>query len=254
MIDFSESFIDLPKRCNKPRASGMTYVMDYGLSKRQLEDVVDVSGQYIDMIKFGWGTGLVVQGLNNKIEYLNKNGIDYYFGGTMFELAYLHNKLDDFCIWLEERNVNFIEVSDGSLSLDLDIKLKLIERLSKKFKVIIEIGSKDNEFVLPPSKWISEIKGYLSAGVYKVMAEGRESGQAGIYRQSGEIRMGLIEEILSADISSSDLIFEAPNKDQQLWFIKNVGMEVNLGNIRPDDVINLETLRLGLRSEAINIK
>lgn len=251
MSNISDSFINLPKRDNKPRISGMTYVMDYGISLRQLEDVISVSGEYIDMIKFGWGTGLVVQGLNDKIELLNKTKIDYYFGGTMFELAYLHNKLDDFCVWLENRGVKFIEISDGSISLDINLKLQLIEKLSKKFKVIMEIGSKDSEFVLPPSKWVSEIKDCLNAGVYKIMAEGRESGRAGIYRQSGEVRMGLVEDILSADIVVSDLIFEAPNKEQQLWFIKNVGIDVNLGNINPNDVINLETLRLGLRSEVM---
>jgi len=249
----NREFLNLNNREIKPRTKGLTYVIDSGIPLVSLEGILQSADDYIDVVKFGWGSGLVTKDIHKKIDLLKKHNIDFYFGGTLFEIAYSQNKIHNLIEWISSFGTKFFEISDGSIFLEFDKKRSLIKDLSKDFQIIVEIGSKDADYVLPPSKWVLEINRLLEIGVHKIMAEGRESGTAGIYRNTGEVRMGLIEDILASGIPHNEIIFEAPNKEQQLWFIKNIDPNVNLGNINPYEVINLETLRLGLRSETLNI-
>ena len=247
-------FLDLPPRSAKPREVGITMVMDRGLSHGELADLVEVACPYVDYVKFGWCTGLLIPCLKEKLDLLRRRDIGFWFGGTLFEVAYAQNRVDRLVGWFHEMGVDLIEISDGSIQIPEPEKLALIESLSKDFRVLSEVGSKDAETVIPPSQWISHMKQELAAGAYMVVAEGRESGRAGIYRRSGEVRMGLIAEMASeATLDLGRVLFEAPERTQQAWFIRELGSDVNLGNVRPDDVIALETLRLGLRNDTIDL-
>jgi phosphosulfolactate synthase len=241
----------VPERTAKPRDRGLTHIIDKGLGCHAITDLIDTAKNYIDIVKFGWGTGPLTGGLDAKIELLQKNGLKICFGGTFFEYAYVNGLLDKYTGWLEERGIDLIELSDGSIHLSLEEKLSLVERYAKRFTVLSEVGSKDVNHVVAPYKWVREITRTLEAGAYKIITEGRESGTTGVFRGSGEIRTGLIEEILQ-DLSVDKFIFEAPQKSQQVWFIKQFGPNVNLGNIAASDVISLETLRLGLRSDTFS--
>jgi len=240
----------LPNRTVKPRDLGVSMIIDTGLPLNMVEGYLEMASEYIDYVKLGWGTACITQNLTDKVELYKKYNIPISLGGTFFELAYLQNKLDDFKKYLFDLEIKYIEISDGTISLTLEEKTELISQFSKDFKVLSEVGSKDIKKVASPKKWVEEIKQTLDAGAWKVIAEGRESGKAGLYRDSTEIRTGLIDEILD-EIDIKDLIFEAPKKEQQVWFIKEFGSNVNLGNIAYSDIIALETLRLGLRSDTL---
>jgi phosphosulfolactate synthase len=241
----------IPERTEKPRESGMTMVMDKGLSLRQAEDFLEVSGVYTDIIKLGWATSYVTPNLQEKLNLYRQAGIPFYFGGTLFEAFIVRNQYDDYCRMLDKFGLEYAEVSDGSITIEHDLKCEYIRKLSQRITVISEVGSKDVQKIFAPYKWIQLMKAELEAGSYKVIAEARESGNVGIYRDSGEVRQGLVDEILT-QIPADKIIWEAPQKAQQVWFIKLLGSNVNLGNIAPADMIPLETLRLGLRSDTFD--
>lgn len=241
----------IPERTEKPRTSGMTMVMDKGLSLRQVEDFLEVSGTYTDIVKLGWATSYVTPNLKEKLKLYREAGIPVYFGGTLFEAFIIRNQYDDYCRMLDTFQLEYAEVSDGSITIEHDLKCEYISKLSKQVTVISEVGSKDVQKIFAPYKWIQLMKAELEAGSWKVIAEARESGNVGIYRDSGEVRQGLVDEILT-QIPAETIIWEAPQKAQQVWFIKLLGSNVNLGNIAPADMIPLETLRLGLRSDTFD--
>ncbi len=245
------SLSNIPERTQKPRSSGYTMVMDKGLSLRQVEDFLEVSGQYTDIVKLGWATSYVTPNLTEKLKLYRDAGIPVYFGGTLFEAFITRGQFDDYRRVLDQYKMEYAEVSDGSITIDHDEKCNYIKDLSKQVTVISEVGSKDVEKIFAPYKWIKLMNAELEAGSWKVIAEARESGNVGIYRDSGEVRQGLVDEILT-QIPEEKIIWEAPQKAQQVWFIKLIGANVNLGNIAPAEVIPLETIRLGLRSDTFS--
>lgn len=244
------SFLDLPQRGDKPRERGITHVLDRGLSLAQVDGMVEVAGDAVDLVKLGWGTAVVTQNLDAKLARYREHGIPVVLGGTLTELAIAQDRLDRLVAWLHELGLRHIEISDGTIELAHERKLELIAQLAQDFVVLSEVGSKDDTRIMAPYVWVEQIQRELAAGAWKVIAEARETGTAGIYRADGEVRMGLIDEIAHA-IESERLLFEAPQKDQQVWFLKRFGLDVNLGNIAPDDALSLETLRLGLRSDTV---
>jgi len=229
----------------------MTMVMDKGLSHREVEDFLSMTEQYVDIVKLGFGTSIVTPRLDEKIAMYHEAGIPVYFGGTLFEAFLVRDRLDDYMKFLDRYKITHAEVSDGSIEISQDQKCEYIHTLAKNFTVLSEVGSKDAEKIIPPYKWIAMMKAELEAGAWKVIAEARESGTVGIFRKSGEVRSGLVEEILT-QIPQEKILWEAPQKAQQLWFIKLYGSNVSLGNIAPNEVIPLETLRLGLRGDTFN--
>jgi phosphosulfolactate synthase len=242
---------NLPERTVKPREGGLTMVMDKGMSFREAEDMLSVAQPYIDLIKLGFGTSYVTPGLEKKIALYQEAGLGVYLGGTLLEAFILRNQFDDFLKVMDKYKLNHVEVSDGSIELSHEEKCEMIHKLSKRATVLSEVGSKDANKELAPYKWIELMESELQAGAYKVIAEARESGTVGIYRDKGEVREGLIDEILT-QIPQDQIIWEAPQKSQQVWFIKLLGANVNLGNIQPNEVIALETLRLGLRGDTFH--
>ncbi len=242
---------NIPERTQKPRSSGFTMVMDKGLSLRQVEDFLEVSGQHTDIVKLGWATSFVTPNLNEKLKLYRDAGIPVYFGGTLFEAFIVRGQFEDYKRVLDQYQMEYAEVSDGSITIDHEEKCEYIRNLSKHVTVISEVGSKDVEKIFAPYKWIRLMNAELEAGSWKVIAEARESGNVGIYRDSGEVRQGLVDEILT-QIPEEKIIWEAPQKAQQVWFIKLIGANVNLGNIAPAEVIPLETIRLGLRSDTFD--
>jgi len=235
----------------KPRDIRRTQVLDKGMGRHQIEDMLEVAGELIDLVKLGWGTALVTNGVADKIGVYRDAGIDVCLGGTLLEVYNRRGEVDLFEEYMSGLGLTHVEVSDGAIDLPLAEKLALISRFADDYTVYSEVGQKDPEVVVTPAKWVAAIKAELEAGATKVILEGRESGTAGMYRTSGEIRMGLIDEILEAGIPPQKLVFETPNKASQTWFIKHIGVDVNLANIAPDDVISLETLRLGLRADTL---
>ena len=232
----------------EPRSGGLTHVLDKGLGPHAWEDVLDTSGVYIDIVKLGWGTAYVTPNLRRKLEVLS--GKPVVIGGTFFEVVYVKDKVDEYKRWLTDLGLTHIEISDGTVEIPREEKLELIADLARDFTVLSEVGSKDSDVNFAPYLWVQWIKEELQAGAWKVITESRESGTAGIFRPSGEMRTGLIDEIVN-EIAVADLIFEAPTKASQAWFVKEFGPTVNLGNIPPDEVIPLETLRLGLRGDTL---
>lgn len=247
------SFLDLPARCTKPRTCGLTGVIDNGLPLGVFIDMVQSTAEYLDFVKFGWGTALVSSAMEKKIEALQAHDIDFWFGGTLFEISYSQEKLDSFVQWSRQLGAKHFEISDGIIELEQDIKCDLISELSEEFMVLSEIGCKDSVRVMSPSEWIDRIGHELEAGAWKIIAEGRECGKAGIYRNTGEVRLGLIQDMVNAGVPFDSMFFEAPLKSQQAWFVRNFGSEVNLANISSGDVIGLETLRLGLRADTAHL-
>jgi len=241
----------LPHRVEKPRNNGITMVMDKGLSLRQVEDFIEVAGGYTDIVKLGWATSFVTPNLDKKLEIYRAAGIPVYLGGTLFEALLVRGQFDDYCRILDKYKLEYAEVSDGSIEIEHDIKCEYINKLSKLVTVISEVGSKDVQKIFAPYKWIKLMTAEIEAGAWKVIAEARESGNVGIYRDSGEVRQGLVDEILT-QIPEETIIWEAPQKAQQVWFIKLIGANVSLGNIAPSEVIPLETLRLGIRSDTFD--
>jgi len=242
---------NLPERTLKPRQSGLTMVMDKGLSLRGVEDLIETAGGNTDIVKLGWATSYVTPNLDEKLKLYREAGIPVYFGGTLFEAFIVRNQFDDYCRLLDKYKLQHAEVSDGSITIPHDVKCEYIHKLKKQVTVISEVGSKDVQKIFAPYKWIQLMKAELEAGSWKVIAEARESGNVGIYRDSGEVRQGLVDEILT-QIPEESIIWEAPQKPQQVWFIKLLGANVNLGNIAPADMIPLETIRLGLRSDTFD--
>jgi phosphosulfolactate synthase len=243
-------FLDLPERSRKPREQGITHVLDRGLSLAEVDGMVEVAGDAVDYVKLGWGTALATANLTPKLDRYRSHGIPVVCGGTLTELAIAQGRVEEMVGWLRELGLAHVEVSDGTITLDHDRKLELIERLARDFTVFSEVGSKDDERIMAPYRWVEQIGQELNAGAWKVIAEARESGSVGIYRHDGEVRQGLIDEI-AHEIDPDRLVFEAPRKEQQVWFLKRFGPNVNLGNIPPADVLSLETLRLGLRSDTM---
>jgi phosphosulfolactate synthase len=236
----------------KPREQGITHVIDRGLSVAEVDGLLEVAGASVDIVKLGWGTAVVSANLEAKLRRYAEHGIPVVLGGTLTEVAIRQGKVDGLVAWLGELGLRHVEVSDGTIELDPEVKHELISRLaSEGFTVFAEVGSKDVDFIMAPYVWVEQIQRDLDAGAWKVIAEARESGTAGIYRATGEVRTGLIDEIAHA-IAPDRLIFEAPRREQQVWLLKRFGSECNLGNIAPDDVLSLETLRLGLRSETVD--
>jgi phosphosulfolactate synthase len=250
MEHMMRDLLDLPDRTAKPRQDGITHVLDKGLSVAEVDGMVEVAGASVDIVKLGWGTALVSANLAPKLERYAARGIPVVLGGTLTELAIRQNRVDGLVAWLRELGLRHVEISDGTIPLEPERKRALIEQLSGEFVVLAEVGSKDADFIMAPYVWVEQIERDLDAGAWKVITEARESGNAGIYRADGEPRTGLIDEIAHA-IDPDRLIFEAPLRPQQVWLLTRFGTECNLGNIAPDDVLSLETLRLGLRSDTV---
>jgi phosphosulfolactate synthase len=246
MLDFLET----AKREPKPRQSGISHVLDKGLGIRQVQDMLETAGEYIDILKLGWGTGYITANLTEKIAEYHNAGIPVCFGGTLMEIAIAQNKFDEFRSTVQHLGLKHVEFSTGVLEMELEKKAEYVSKLAQDFIVLAEVGSKDVNTVVAPYRWVEEIKVLFEAGAWKVIAEARESGTVGLYRQSGEVRSGLVDEIV-ATINHENLIFEAPQKSQQVWFLKQFGPSVNLGNIATDEIIPLETLRLGLRGDTM---
>ncbi len=250
MIHKQFDMIGIPERPEKPRETGMTLTLDKGLSARQVEDMLDVAAEYIDVAKLGWGTAVITPGLQRKLDIYRSANIPVYFGGTLFEAFYMRKQLDTYRRVLNELGITHLEVSDGTLDIPHEDKLECIRELSKDFVVLSEVGSKDKEEIMPPYKWVQLIRAEFEAGSWHVICEARESGTVGLFRGNGEVRSGLVDEIVDM-VGQDRVIFEAPKKAQQVWFIRRMGPNVNLGNIPPEEVIPLETLRLGLRADTL---
>jgi phosphosulfolactate synthase len=244
------TWLDVPLREGKPRSKGLTHVIDKGLNLRDIEGMFDTAGEFVDIVKLGWGTSYVTNNLEKKIALYRSFATPVVCGGTLFEAVYARGKVDEFKGWLKEFRFSHVEISDGTLEIPRERKLDLIVDFARDFVVLSEVGAKDAEVNIAPYLWVQWISEELDAGAWKVIAEGREGGTAGIYRPSGELRTGLVDEI-EHSIDFHDVIWEAPTKASQAWFIKHFGSEVNLGNIPPDEVIPLETLRLGLRADTL---
>jgi phosphosulfolactate synthase len=243
-------FLTLPERTTKPRESGLTHVLDKGLSLDQVRQFLEVAGDYVDIVKLGWGTAVVTPNVKEKIALYQGFGVPVCFGGTFFEVCLRQGKLDEYLALVDECGMECVEISDGTVAMEEEDKLAILRRLSKRYKVLSEVGSKDEAVVITPTKWLDSIRRELDAGAWKVITEGRESGTVGIYRPSGDVKDGLMEEIREA-FDPSLLLFEAPVKKQQAWFIKEFGSNVNLGNIPPEEVISVETLRVGVRGDTL---
>lgn len=239
---------NLPERTVKPRQLGFTMAMDKGLSVRQAEDFMSVAADHVDIVKLGWATSYVTPRLKDKIKVYTEAGVPCYFGGTLFEAFIIRDQFDDYRKILDNFGLQYAEVSDGSIDLDHDKKCEYIRQLTKQVTVLSEVGSKDADKIIPPYKWIELMQKELDAGSWKVIGEAREGGNVGLFRGTGEVRSGLVQEILTK-IPFERIIWEAPQKAQQVWFIKLLGANVNLGNIAPEEAIPLETIRLGLRGD-----
>jgi phosphosulfolactate synthase len=238
----------LPAREQKPRKKGITMVMDKGLSVREAEDLIDVAGPLTDYIKLGFGTSLFTGKVKEKVALYLQAGMKVYTGGTLFEAYLLRNQVDDYLRWIEHLGCNTIEVSDGSMEMDHDLKCRYISEFARNFTVLSEVGSKDATVHIEDAVWVEMTMKEISAGSELVIAEARESGTVGIYDNCGKANTSLIDSIM-ASAGPEKIMWEAPMKSQQAWFINLLGSEVNLGNIAPNEVISLETLRTGLRGD-----
>ena len=241
----------IPHRTTSPRDLGLTMMMDKGLSWRQAENFVDCCAHLTDLVKLGFGTSYVTKDLERKIEIYHKAGMKVYLGGTLFEAFIIRGMFNEYRDLLNKLNLKTVEVSDGSIELDHDLKCGYIKELSKDFTVLSEVGSKEEGILISPGKWINMMSSELEAGAWKVIAEARESGNVGIYRPNGTAHVALVNKII-AKVPSESILWEAPKKPQQVWFIKEFGTNVNLGNIGHDEVIPLETLRIGLRGDTFH--
>jgi len=250
MPGFEDGFLGVPARPGKPREVGLTHVMDKGLNLRDIEGLFDTAGAFVDIVKFGWGTSYITNNLEKKIALYRSFETPVVCGGTLFEAVYGRDRIEEFKLWLTEHRFSHVEISDGTLDIPRERKLELIADFARDFTVLSEVGSKDADVVYAPYQWVAWIKEELEAGAWKVITEGREGGTAGIFRADGDMRTGLLDEI-AHEISIESVLFEAPTKSSQAWFVRHFGPNVNLGNIPPDEVIALETLRLGLRADTM---
>lgn len=242
----------IPERTAQPRSNGLTMVMDKGLSVEEARNFLSVAAQHVDIIKLGFGTSFVTPRLREKLELYKAHDLPVYFGGTLFEAFLVRNQFQDYINVCSEYGISYMEVSDGSVTIPHAEKCGYIEKLTRYGTVLSEVGSKDAEHIIPPYKWIELMRAELAAGATYVIAEAREAGNVGIYRGSGEVREGLVQEILT-QIPAEKILWEAPQKSQQLYFIELIGANVNLGNIAPTEVIPLETMRLGLRGDTFDL-
>ena len=248
MLEFLNN---IPKRPAKPRINGLTMIMDKGLSLNEAENMIVLKSELTDIVKLGFGTSLLTRNIDKKISLYREAGIDVYTGGTLFEAFIVRNQLDDFYRLMDKLKLEMVEVSDGCIQMEHEKKCELIHKLSKDFKVISEIGSKDESLTIEDDKWVSYMKKELEAGSWKVIAEAREGGNVGMFESDGEIKEQLIKKI-TKEIDESNILWEAPLKKQQVWFINELGANVNLGNISPNSIISLECLRLGLRGDTFD--
>lgn len=242
----------MPDRNAKPRTSGITMIMDKGLSLEETKNFMSVSHPHVDLVKLGFGTAYVTPYLKEKLAIYQSYNVPVYFGGTLFEAFLIRNQFEDYINTCKEYGIQYMEVSDGSVSIPHAEKCGYIEKLTKHGIVLSEVGSKDAAHIIPPYKWIELMKAELEAGSTYVIAEAREAGNVGIYRGSGEVREGLVQEILT-QIPEEKILWEAPQKAQQLYFLELIGCNVNLGNIAPSEIIALETMRIGLRGDTFSL-
>jgi phosphosulfolactate synthase len=242
----------IPERTISPREFGLTMVMDKGLSLEETKNFVSIGKPYIDIVKLGFGTSMVTPNLKEKIDIYRSHGIAVYFGGTLFEAFLIRNQMDDYIAICKDYGIDYMEVSDGSISIPHAEKCGYIEKLTEHATILSEVGSKDATNIMAPYRWIQLMQDELSAGATYVIAEAREAGNVGLYRDSGEVRQGLVNEILTK-IPKEKIIWEAPQKNQQLYFLELCGCNVNLGNIAPTEIIPLETMRIGLRSDTFHL-
>lgn len=243
---------NIPDRMQKPRTSGLTMVMDKGLSVVEAQNFLSAAHPHVDIVKLGFGTSYVTPNLKEKIEVYSSYGVPVYFGGTLFEAFLIRNQFEDYVAVCKEFGITYMEVSDGSITIPHSEKCGYIEKLTKFGTVLSEVGSKDAAHIIPPYKWIELMRAELNAGSSYVIAEAREAGNVGIYRGTGEVREGLVQEILT-QIPAEKIIWEAPQKAQQLYFIELIGCNANLGNIAPSEVLPLETMRIGLRGDTFHL-
>jgi len=239
---------NIPQRPKKTRENGLTMVMDKGLSLRQAEDLISSAGDYVDILKLGFGTSAFDPKLKEKVDLYKKANMRVYVGGTLFEAFYVRNQVDDYKRYIDRLGLNTVEISDGSITLDHNKKCELISQFAKEYTVLSEVGSKEEGILISPAKWIKMMQNELQAGSWKVIAEARESGTVGIYRPNGQAHVILINKIIQK-VKPEDILWEAPKKPQQVYFIKLFGANVNLGNIAENDIIPLECLRIGLRGD-----
>ena len=242
----------IPERTTTPRVNGLTMIMDKGLSISEAENLMSVGSSHIDIVKLGFGTAFVTPNLREKIEIYQKSGMAVYFGGTLFEAFLIRNQFENYIAMMRDYGIEHVEVSDGSITIPHAEKCGYIEKLTKFGTVLSEVGSKDAAHIIPPYKWIELMRSELEAGSTYVIAEAREAGTVGIYRGTGEVREGLVQEILT-QIPAEKIIWEAPQKDQQLYFLELIGCNVNLGNIAPTEIIPLEAMRIGLRGDTFHL-
>lgn len=250
MLNFELKHI--PFRPEKPRKEGVTMVIDKGMSIRETEDFLSISADYVDIVKLGWGTSVLTPKLQEKLAVFAAHNMPVYFGGTLFEIFYIRKQLDDYCRILDDLKIGHLEVSDGSMDMSTEEKTAVIRQLSKNFTVYSEVGSKDASKIIAPYLWVEMMQAELDAGSTKVIAEARETGTVGMFHANGGVRSDLIDEILH-QIPSEKILWEAPQKSQQVWFIQLLGHNVNLGNIPPNEALPLETLRLGLRGDTFDL-
>ncbi|HEV7807647.1 MAG TPA: phosphosulfolactate synthase [Solirubrobacteraceae bacterium] len=245
-----DAIFELPHRAAKPRTTGLTHVLDCGLGPLEAQSLVDIGARHIDLVRLGWGSALVTACLERKLELYRAAAIPVMVGGTLTELAWAHGRVDELVAWVQELGIDRIEVSSGTIAIPAPEKARLIERLAARMTVYAEVGEKDPDAIMAPYAWVDLIRQSFEAGAELVVCEGRASGTAGLYRGTSELRTGLVEEI-AHEVGLERLVFEAPLLPQQAWFINRFGPEVNLGNIPSQDVVSLESLRLGLRSESV---
>jgi phosphosulfolactate synthase len=250
--DISVLEIGYAGRIAKPRVSGLTAVIDRGLAFRTFSDIIQSHHAHIDFVKFGWGTAIVTATINEKIALLKDFGIGFWFGGTLFEIAYSQGRLNKYINWAKNMKTHHFEVSDGTIALTAAEKTGIIRELKDDFCVLLEVGQKDTAAPVA-SRWIEQMQEGIEAGARWIITEGRESGTAGLFSDRGDVREDLIFEILRAGVGIGTILFEAPKMAQQVWFISRLGSDVNLSNIQMDDVISLETLRCGLRSDTAHL-
>jgi phosphosulfolactate synthase len=248
-----KNFLDLPQRNSKPRTEGWTVVLDNGLSTGSFCDWVESHHAFVDVVKFGWGSALLTKDLEKKIEFARKFQIESCFGGTFFEKSVIQKKVEDYKSYCHDLGLKYVEISNGTIALENRDKARYISDFSRDFKVLSEVGYKDEtrSIELSPARWVEYIKEDLAAGALKVITESRESGRGGICRSDGELRFGLMTDIIESGVEMKSLIFEAPNSMLQTYFVKRLGSDVNLGNISFSDIVSLESLRLGLRSDTL---
>lgn len=227
-------------------------VMDKGLSINDVHNFMSIAEPHVDIVKLGFGTSFVTPNLREKIEVYQSYNVPVYFGGTLFEAFLIRNQFEDYIAICKDYNITHMEVSDGSITIPHAEKCGYIEKLTKHGTILSEVGSKDAAHIIPPYKWIELMRAELEAGASYVIAEARETGNVGIYRGSGEVREGLVQEILT-QIPGEKILWEAPQKAQQLYFLELLGCNVNLGNIAPSEVISLEAMRIGLRGDTFEL-